>query len=101
MGAESASDRASFFDTDDFGVAALWNGTTTVNGIFDSKFIPVNVDTDVAVAVESAQPMFRTRTADVSTVAQGDTLVISGTTYDVVGIQPDGTGMIDLILEEQ
>ena len=38
------------------------------------------------------------RTSDVPSIQQGDTLGISGTTYTVVEVMPDGEGMTDLRL---
>lgn len=81
---------AGFFSTSDFGVPATWThgGTpvaTTV--IFDSSYF------DPLGQFEGAQPMAWAPTADMATVAQGDTLAIGGTTYTVVEVQPDGTGV--------
>jgi hypothetical protein len=37
----------------------------------------------------------------VTGVAHGDTMTIDGTTYNIVAIKPDGTGVTDLVLEVQ
>ena len=50
------------------------------------------------VGVESSAPSALARTSDVSNIAQGDTLLISGTTYTVVEVRLDGGGMTDLKL---
>lgn len=93
-----AEDLSVFFSTDDFAVAATHNGTTTVNGIFDKLYL----ETDAGIGgVQGNQPVFVCKAADVSAVAHGDTLAISGTTYKVVGVEPDGTGLVLLRLEEQ
>ena len=42
------------------------------------------------VGVESSAPSALARTSDVSNIAQGDTLLISGTTYTVVEVRLDG-----------
>lgn len=99
MSAESAADRATFFDTDDFGVDALWKGTTTFSGIFDNEFFPSLVDAEVQV--ESTQPVFVIRTSDAPGVKHDDTLVIDSVTYAVKGVHPDGTGITALVLEKQ
>ena len=99
MAVESAADRAALLDVDEFGSAATYNGSTTVNGIFENEYFEALADGEVAV--EGTQPRFTCRTADVPSAAHGDTLLISGTTYNVVGVQPDGTGMSTLALEEQ
>jgi hypothetical protein len=48
--------------------------------------------------VESTEPTLLARTADVSGLAHGDSLTISSTSYTVRGIQPDGTGMTQIML---
>ena len=50
------------------------------------------------VGVESNAPFAFVRTSDVPSIQQGDTLGISGTTYTVVEVMPDGEGMTDLRL---
>lgn len=89
-------DLTPFFDTDDFAVPATYNGTTTVNGIFDNGFASVGD----SPGVEGSVPSFTCRAADVPSAAQGDTLVISAATWVVVGVHPDGTGVVTLALQE-
>ena len=99
MPAETAADRAAMLDTDEFAVAATYNGGAIVNGIFDNEY--AGVLDGAGAPVESTRPVFYCRTADVASAVHGDTLVISGTTYNVVGVEPDGAGMTTLILEVQ
>lgn len=89
-------DLAQFLDTDDFAVAATYNGSTTVNGILDQEYYEVGVGD---AGVESSQPVFLCRTADVPAAAHGDTLLIDAITYKVRGVQPDGTGLTRLALK--
>ena len=96
MAVESAADRLALLDSDEYGVAATYSGST-VYGIFDNDYF--DGIADAGVPVESAQPRFLCRTADVSSVAHDETILISGVTYTIVGIEPDGTGMTNLILE--
>ena len=56
------------------------------------------VEDEGEVGVESSAPSALARTSDVSNIAQGDTLLISGTTYTVVEVRLDGGGMTDLRL---
>ena len=56
------------------------------------------VEDEGEVGVESSAPSALARTSDVSNIAQGDTLLISGTTYTVVEGRLDGGGMTDLRL---
>ena len=44
------------------------------------------VEDEGEVGVESSAPIAQARTSDVSNIAQGDTLLISGTTYTVVEV---------------
>ncbi len=103
MAVESADDRSYFLAIDDFGVAATYTpaggAASTVNGIFDNDF--VEVDTGGSVAFAQQQATFMCRTADVSAAAEGDAIVIGGENYIVRIVQPDGTGMTNLILELQ
>lgn len=102
MAVESAADRAIFLDVDDFGTAASYTpsggSAATVNGIFDNDFIEVDAGGGVGVALQ--QPRFHCRTADVSSGAEGDALVVSGVNYTIRIVQDDGTGMTMLVLEK-
>lgn len=102
MAVESATDRAVFVDTDDFGVAATYTPSggvaATVNGIFDNDFIEVDAGGGVGVALQ--QPRFHCRTADVSTAAEGDAITINSVAHTVRIVQDDGTGMTMLVLEK-
>ena len=101
MAVESADDRAIFVGIDEFGVAATYTpsggAAVTVNGIFDNDFIEVETGAGVGVALQ--QPRFQCRTADVSTAAEGDALVINAVNYTIRIVQDDGTGMTVLVLE--
>lgn len=86
-----------FFETDGFAVAATYTpdggSASTVNGILDNTYVD-------ALGVESSSPVFHCAASDVSGVAHGDALTVSGTGYTIHGVQPDGTGQVLLILEE-
>ena len=102
MAVESAADRAIFFDVDDFGTAASYTpsggSAATVNGIFDNDFVEVDAGGGVGIALQ--QPRFLCRTADVSSAAEGDALVIGAVNYTVRIVQDDGTGITTLVLEK-
>lgn len=87
----------------DFGVSATYTAegesAVTITVIFDMPY--VGVDADGRVAVESNNPFCTARTSDVSNANHAATIVISGTTYNVIGVQPDGTGFTVLELEAQ
>lgn len=80
--------------TTGFAVAATYNGSTTVYGIFDNEYAE-------ASNVQGSNPTFTIKTSAIASPAHGDTLVISGTTYKIRGVEPDGTGVTRLQLERQ
>lgn len=100
MALESSSDLTNYFVTDEHAVSATYTvqgGTgTTINGIFDNEYYE---DPSGEVGLESSQPQFTCKTTDVSSASNGDTLVVSSTTYTVRSVQDDGTGITLLILE--
>ena len=68
-----------------------------ISVIFDNDFRAVNMADGV---IESAGPQAVCKSSDVASAVHGDTLAISGTTYNIIGIEPDGTGMTTLILSK-
>lgn len=98
MAVETADDRAALLA--DYGVTVTKADTTTFTAIFDETFIEVD-PTGATRAVESSDPQIMARTADVSALVHGSLLTISGSSYKVIGIEPDGTGITTLILEVQ
>jgi len=105
---ETATDLGDFFKTDDFAVEATYTAAgesaATINVLFDVPFDSVPLDTG-EVNVESNTPTCLCQTTDVSAAAHGDVIVISSTTYHVVGVQADSgsgyQGTTLLVLEEQ
>lgn len=94
----------SFFDTDidifftDFAVDAKYipfGGTaSTIKVIFDNIY-QVIVDN-----VEGTHPAAFCKTANVSGIKHDDEMTINSTTYKIINIQHDGTGMTTLLLAE-
>lgn len=80
---------APFYNT--FGVLATYTHSTTVKSIqviFDrAGYVSDVMDS----SVQNAQPAARCKTVDVSSAARGDTLVIDGTTYTVIRVEPINT----------
>ena len=93
MSVETAADRTAMLA--DYGSTVTKADASTFTGIFDNDFLAVDVDES---EVESSEPTLLARTADVSSLAHGDTLTISAVNYTVRGIQPDGTGMTQIML---
>ena len=90
-----AEDLSVFFNEDDFAVAATLQGVA-VSGIFDEEYTE-----PLGNVVEGKTPIFQCRAADVPSVAHGQTLVVGGRTFKVRGVEPDGTGVVLLRLQEQ
>ncbi|MDY6790533.1 MAG: head-tail joining protein [Thermodesulfobacteriota bacterium] len=91
-----------FFNTDDFAVAATYTPLvglpSTVNGIFDDEYFD---EVGGSVGIEGSQPRFTCKLEDIAAVEQGDALTVSGVSYEIVNVQKDGTGIVVLVLEEQ
>ena len=102
MAVESSDDRANFLVTSDFGLAGTYTpdggSASTVNGIFDKPSSTIPLDTG-EVDVDSNTPTFVCETSDVASAASGDTLTVSSVGYTVIGVQEDGQGMTNLVLE--
>lgn len=101
MPVETADDRA--FLLADFGVSVTYTvqggSATTIKAIFDNQFVEVDAGGDVGFAIQ--QPRLTCRTSDVANCTEGDSFVISGTTYLSRIVQDDGTGMTLIVLEKQ
>jgi len=93
---ESAADRASMLA--DFGVTATYSGGT-FTAIFDNDYEAVEAGGGVPVA--ALNPRITCRTADVSTLSDGDSLTIDSALYVIAYVMPDGTGVTAMILEAQ
>ena len=93
MSVETAADRTAMLA--DYGSTVTKADASTFVAIFDNDFLAVDLDES---EVESTEPTLLARTADVSGLAHGDSLTISSTSYTVRGIQPDGTGMTQIML---
>lgn len=92
---ETDADRAVFFNADEFAVTAVINGVD-IDGIPDDEYAESG-------GFAGSRPVFLCRSKDIedNSISEGHTAVISGASYTVREIQPDGTGMTRLILEEQ
>jgi hypothetical protein len=93
MAIESASDLAGYFDTEAFGVAALYTPSggsgSSISVILNREFVAV--ESGGTVGVESYSPVVHCRLSDVTNIGHGDTFVISSTTYTVVEVEKDVT----------
>jgi Phage Head-Tail Attachment len=90
----------SFFHLTDHAIDAEWTpsggSAATIAGIFNDEYFE---DVGGPVGVEGSQPVFVCAAASVPGVDQGDAIVIDSKTYSIINVRPDGTGIVDLILE--
>lgn len=95
-------DRSVFFDVDGHAIAATYTPknyahpsaiSRTVNVIFDKGYTVVN-------GVESYSPHILADESDLTDIAHDAKFRIEGVDYKVKGSQPDGTGLIDVVLEK-
>jgi len=99
MSIESADDRLELLKS--LGELATFNNGQAlwdVYGVLEREFVAVD-------EIESYRPVFTCRTYDTEShatklVSRGTELVTDDGAFTVVGVQPDGTGMTNLILEE-
>lgn len=82
---------------DTFNTGAIYLGAP-IQGIYDENYVDISLG---EVPIESSSPAFIARASDVPGVAHGASLIISGATFKVVNVQPDGSGLLLLILEKQ
>jgi len=86
-----AEDFTAFLDANEHATTAVYK-TVDVVGIFENQFVLVN-------GVETVKPTFLVDLASVPEIVRDNTLRIDNKEYRVAGKQPDGTGMVLIILE--
>ena len=100
MALETAQDLLNFFDTETHGSSA----TVTINGAASSISVIINKEyfaiAGESVDVDGTQPVVTCRSSAVTNIDTADTITIDGITYNIVNIQPDGTGTTTLILQD-
>lgn len=101
MAVESAADRLALLT--DFGQEVTYTvqggSAVSITGIFDNDYSEIDSGGMVGFAMQ--QPRLTVRTSDVQNCTEGDTFVISGTTYLSRVVQDDGTGITVVVLERQ
>lgn len=75
------------------GNAVVVIGAATVYGVFDDNHLDIN-------GVAASGPALTMLSSDVSTVAYGSSLTVDSVSYTVTAIEPDGTGITVLRLQE-
>lgn len=80
----------------DFAVTATLQAVAVTSGVIrDAAYIEA-----LTGVVEGRAPVALGIAAEMPAVAQGQALVAGGTAYTVRGVEPDGTGLVLLRLEE-
>lgn len=103
MTVESAADRLAFLNGEEFGTAATYlpaaGGALALAGIFDRPHRHVVLG---EAAVSMREPTYLCRADDLpagyETGEDRGQLTVDGTTYTIVDVRPDGTGMVLLVL---
>lgn len=71
----------------------------TVKGIFDEAY--AEIDAGGTVGFATASPRFVCRSCDICGAEDADTITIGSDVFNIRVLQPDGTGMTELVLEKQ
>jgi len=75
-------------------------GIDVVVGGVNARAIFDNAAADALGLVAGTKPVLLLATASVASAVSGDAVTAGGASYTIAEIQPDGTGMTRLILEE-
>lgn len=91
-------DIPTILDVKVFGVTGgcLWNGVRIDNVIFDDEDVEVTMGEGVTEI--ASQPMLTGHTADFIGIADGDSVQVSGETFEIKNWKKDGTGIIEIFM---
>ena len=102
MAVETATERAIFFEADDFAVTASYTpqggSATNINGIFDNEYFEADAGGTIGIAIQ--QPAFLCQTSDVASAREGDAITINSVAHTIRIVKDDGTGVTILVLEQ-
>lgn len=98
MAMDMDADNRAMLSSSEFAAASFTLNGVSIQGIYDDAYYQV---VGIDGSVESSQPAVICVQSDATGVKHEDIVVIDGKTFYVVGIKPDGTGMIELALEVQ
>ena len=98
---EDGTDRALFMDPRDFGAVGVFTPAggegVAVAGIFDAAHREA---VQAEAGVSTSAPAFTVFATDLPAgAAQGDALEVEGRRWRVADMEPDGTGLVRLVLE--
>lgn len=95
----SEEDLSVFFENADFTSIALVDSSSDITeliGYFDEEFVPMLTDN-----AEGRRITFSVRSDLITEIRHGDELEINSRTFEIVGIEPIGDGLVtDLVLKE-
>ena len=101
MAVESTTERAIFFDTDEFAdsiTITIGGSASTIKGIFDNEMTTIDVGDNAGITAN--QPKVTVKTSDITNADFGDPVVINSTNYTVNNVLKDGTGITEIFLSE-
>jgi hypothetical protein len=85
-----------FLNSNEFAVDVTYQ-SATIKGVFDAPFESA---VEGEMGIESTLPQVLVKTSDVASAVHGQTMTINSVVYQIIGIQPDGTGMTLILLSE-
>jgi hypothetical protein len=93
------NETATFFDLNDFAEIVTCNGRR-IKAIFD-KLTVSKQEGFTTVVGQHPQIVCQTSEFDLSAAVQGDLVVVRRVNYEIVNIEPDGTGISTISLYEK
>lgn len=88
-------------DMDAFAEDATWNDGSRLHHVHLSAFDNQWLQADLTQSdVDTVTPAAYAPTKNVATIAIGHTLIVGGTTYHVIGVEPDGNGLTRMRLSK-
>jgi hypothetical protein len=85
----------------DFGESATYTAgggsSADITVIFDNQAFAINM---ASGEISDSRPRATCKTSDVSNAKNGDTITIRTVSYTVTDVNPDGTGITELVLRK-
>lgn len=101
MAIEETTERAIFFDSDEFASSitiTIGGSSKTIKGIFDNEQTEIDIGENAGLTAN--QPKITVATSDITGADFGDPVVVNSVNYTVNNIIKDGTGVAELFLSE-
>ena len=86
-----SEDFSVFFNDDTPGFKQMVVNSVPVDGIFDNDFKESNF-------IETSNPIFWAASSDLTGVVQDMTVLDGAISYSVIGVEPDNSGVMGLVL---